>query len=123
MRRACGWSSVCAMGIRPAVIAACLAWASVAHAQFSVTNTNDAGAGSLRAAITNANSGSGSKTITVLARGTIALQSPLPTGTNTLTITGPGADQLTVQGSATPSAVFTASGPLTLKAMTITGGT
>jgi predicted outer membrane repeat protein len=110
------------MGIRPAVMAACLAWASVAHAQFSVTNTNDAGAGSLRAAITNANSAAGSKTITVLARGTIALQSPLPTATNTLTVTGPGADQLTVQGSAMPSAVFTASGPLTLKAMTIAGG-
>src|SRR6202022_1325440 len=59
---------------------------------FTVTNTNDAGAGSLRQAITSAlGAGIGPHTIDATGvTGTISLQSAFPTITNTtLTINGP----------------------------------
>jgi hypothetical protein len=110
------------MGIRRVAALACLLWASVAHAQFIVTNTNDDGASSLRDAIASANGTGGNVTITITASGTIALQTPLPTVTASVTITGPGADRLTVQGSATAAPVFTTNGTVQLSAMTIAGG-
>jgi len=60
--------------------------------------------------------------IVISVNGTITLASPLPAVSHTTTITGPGADRLTVQGSATASPVFTTSGTITLSAMTIAGG-
>ncbi|MET0383102.1 MAG: right-handed parallel beta-helix repeat-containing protein, partial [Burkholderiaceae bacterium] len=57
---------------------------------FTVTNTNDAGAGSLRQAITNANASSGADTITFNIAGggvkTITLASALPTVTDTVVL-------------------------------------
>jgi hypothetical protein len=69
------------------------AWA----ATFTVTNTNDSGAGSLRQAILDANASPGADTIDVTATGTINLQSPLPPLSTDMTITAPGADELTVR--------------------------
>ncbi|MCX5727467.1 MAG: DUF4347 domain-containing protein, partial [Nitrospirae bacterium] len=63
-----------------------------ALATFTVTNTNDTGAGSLRAAITSANAAAGSDTINFTIAGaglhTINLGSALPTITGAVTIDG-----------------------------------
>lgn len=111
------------MGTRLAVGLAWLMWHSVAYAaSFTVTNTADSGTGSLRAAITNANAAQGSNTIVISATGTIALASPLPTVSFTVTITGPGADKLTIQGSPGPSPVLSSNGTVQLSGVTIMGG-
>jgi hypothetical protein len=66
-----------------------------------VSNTNDAGAGSFRAAITQANEAGGGE-ITFCIRNsitnTITLLSALPSLTN-ITITGPGTNLLTISGN------------------------
>ena len=70
-------------------------------AVFSVSNLDDAGAGSLREAITLANANGETDTIDFATidfsvPGTIGLASQLPTITEGLTITGPGQDLLTL---------------------------
>lgn len=65
-------------------------------AVFPVSNLLNSGAGSLRDAITQANGAAGPDEITFSVSGTIDLASQLPTITDSLTITGPGADQLTL---------------------------
>src|SRR5262249_16794937 len=64
----------------------------LAPATFSVTNVNNGGAGSLRAAIASANSTAGADTITFAIPGagvkTINLTSALPTITQAVTIDG-----------------------------------
>jgi Calx-beta domain len=70
-------------------------------ANFTVSNLNDSGSGSLRQAITDANSnGTGADTVAFQAglTGTINLTSSLPTFTGATTVTGPGATALTVNG-------------------------
>lgn len=68
-----------------------------APSTITVTNTNDSGSGSLRAAITAANSAPGSTIVfTSGLTGTISLQSALPTILTDMTITGPGATNLTI---------------------------
>lgn len=68
---------------------------------FTVTNTSDAGAGSLRQAVAGANSNAGPDTI-VFAPGVVG-KITLTTGqitiTGSLTITGPGAKLLTISGN------------------------
>ena len=78
-----------------------LALAAPAHAEtFEVTNTNDAGEGSLRAAIAAANASEGEDTIDATGvSGTIQLVSPLPAITEPVEIQGPGSDELTVRRS------------------------
>lgn len=81
-----------------AVVALMLATTTTAWATtLAVTNTNDSGAGSLRQAIIDANASSDSDVIEIDAKGTIDLQSPLPTLGTDMTINGPGADELTVR--------------------------
>jgi hypothetical protein len=84
---------------------------SVFGLRYVVTNTTDAGAGSLRQAILNANADPGSHTITFQIPGaglhTINVNSPLPPITNTVVIDGysqPGAspNTLTVGDNAVP---------------------
>lgn len=78
-----------------------LALAPAAGAQtFTVTNTDDAGAGSLRQAILDANANAGSDTITFAPEvtGTITLSSDLDHITESLTIVGPGSAVLTIDG-------------------------
>ena len=88
---------------------------TAAAGNFSVANTNDTGAGSLRDAITQANTAGGTNTITFdsvtfAAPGpyTIQLAGVLPDLNNNLTITGPGANILTVraEGSGNPYRIF-----------------
>lgn len=73
-----------------------LAADALAASPISVSNTNDDGDGSLRAAITEANQ-AGRGEITFSITNTITLLSPLPSLTN-ITITGPGTNLLTISG-------------------------
>lgn len=86
----------------------------------TVTNTNDSGAGSLRAAIAGASSGDTivfASTVT----GTITLTSgPLFINQN-LNITGPGASQLAVSGN-NSSQVFTILGTVSISGLTVEKG-
>ncbi|MBD1209843.1 MAG: hypothetical protein H9535_15525, partial [Ignavibacteria bacterium] len=72
------------------------AWTTARATTFTVINTNDAGAGSLRQAILDANA-DGSATagsphiITITPTGTVTLASALPALNNHITINGPGA--------------------------------
>jgi cysteine-rich repeat protein/predicted outer membrane repeat protein len=70
-------------------------------ATFSVTNTDDSGAGSLRQAITDANADAVADVITFDVSGTITLVTDLPIILEDLTITGPGASSLTIDADGT----------------------
>lgn len=110
------------MGTR-VVILALLLWSSVAHAALiQVSNTADTGVGSLRNAIINANTATGTNTIAINTSGTIMLATPLPALGFNLTVTGPGAGQLTIQGSASPAPVLTITGTVQISGVTIRGG-
>lgn len=68
-------------------------------ATFSVTTTADSGAGSLRQAITDANASAGADEIVFDGvSGMISLTSALPSVIQSLTINGPGAEILTIDG-------------------------
>jgi predicted outer membrane repeat protein len=64
-------------------------------ANFTVSNLNDSGAGSLRDAITQANAAPGADTITFTVTGTIPLLTEIDIADD-VTITGPGAASLTI---------------------------
>jgi hypothetical protein len=75
-------------------------YAIIIHAQaatITVTNTNDNGPGSLRQALADANA---NDTIDFVVTGTIALESGELLVDKTITIAGPGADTLAVDGNA-----------------------
>lgn len=100
------------MGGRVALAAACV-----------VTNTNNAGAGSLRAALGNTDGFANCDAITVQSgvTGTITLQSDLPAVTRTVVVTGPGAAKLTVNRDTFNGNIFTVGvgGDLTLTGLTL----
>ena len=76
---------------------------------FTVTNTNDSGAGSLRQAVLDANANAGADTITFdpSVTGTITLTSgQLPIKNDGLTIVGPGMDVLNVSGNDSSGVVY-----------------
>lgn len=73
---------------------------------FTVTNLNDSGSGSLRAAIASANGSVGADTISFAVTGTILLSSGELLITDSVTITGPGADQLALSGNNQAFRVF-----------------
>jgi hypothetical protein len=97
---------------------------------FTVINNNDSGAGSLRAAIANANAAVNAVvtfannvtgTIT-LTSGELAVAPPTSPSYNNLTILGPGAKVLAVNGNGA-SRVFNISGaPVNIHGLTITNG-
>jgi hypothetical protein len=113
----------------------------VAPATFTVTNTNDSGAGSLRTCVSQANAAAGADAIafsTSTAGGavnfsdgtprTITLLSALPVVTGPTMITGPGSGLLTVARSATAGAFrvleFGGAGSLSeaVTGLTVSGG-
>ena len=97
-------------------------------ADFTVTNLNDSGAGSLRQAITDANSNPGADRVLFQSglSGQITLGSLLPTITESLQVLGPGPDKLTVSGN-NNSGIFLVypvpnQQPVTISGLQLTGG-
>src|SRR4029077_13247788 len=85
-----------------------------------VTNTNDSGPGSLRDAIAVANDGD---EITFAVTGIITLTSGQLTVNNNITISGPGAGSLAVDGNANAGVFFINSGvTVTISGLSITNG-
>jgi len=85
-----------------------------------VTSTNDSGAGSLRRAIADVGAG-GTITFNLTYPATIILTSGCLTIDKNLTITGPGADQLTISGnSASRVLQIESSSTLSISGLTIT---
>ena len=81
-------------------------------ATFTVINTNDAGAGSLRQAIIDANAAPGADTIDFSGvSGTITLTTGELEVTSDLTISGPGASTLAVSGDSASRVLKVAPGP------------
>jgi hypothetical protein len=84
------------------LLALCTACVPVGGAMadpYPVTNTNDSGPGSLRAAILAANGRAGEDTIPIAATGTINLETPLQVIFDNVSIIGPGVGLLTVRRS------------------------
>jgi hypothetical protein len=96
-------------------------------ATITVMNTSDSGAGSLRQAISDSSSGDTINFDSSLNGQTITLTSGellifgFPIAKN-LTITGPGADQLAVNGNAASRVFHIISGAVTISGLTITNG-
>lgn len=75
---------------------------NVTNTAFSVTNLDDSGPGSLRQAIIDANADPNTPhTITFAVTGTITLASALPVVTRSMSISGPGVNQITISGNQT----------------------
>lgn len=86
----------------------------------TVTNTNDSGLGSLRQALIDANDGD---TIDFAVTGTIGLTSGELLVDKSITISGPGADNLIINANATSRVFYMGSGrTVTLSGLTITNG-
>jgi hypothetical protein len=96
--------------------------ALLAHgATITVTNTNDSGAGSLRQALIDASDGD---TISFAVAGTIGLTSGELLVDKSITISGPGAGSLAMDGNATSLVFHIGSGKtVTISGLTITNGT
>jgi predicted outer membrane repeat protein len=97
-------------------------------ATFTVTNLNDAGAGSLRQAIADANGAAGADTVAFQAglTGTITLTTGQLDILDSVDVQGPGAAALTVSGN-NASRVFylynsAATSDVTISGLTVTGG-
>src|SRR5438874_2798415 len=92
-----------------------------AHANIiTVTNTNDSGPGSLRQALADANDGD---TINFAVTGTIGLTSGELLVSRSITISGPGATNLGVNGNAKSRVFHIAPGKtVAISALTITNG-
>ncbi len=108
-----------------------LAIGSGSAATFTVTNTNNSGAGSLRQAVLDSNAAAGSDTIVFdpavfSVPQTITLASVIsltPATSDTLTITGPGANLLTVSGNNAVQIFTVTSGrTVAISGMTLTQG-
>src|SRR5438552_14842816 len=86
----------------------------------TVTNTNDSGVGSLRQALAMANGGD---TITFAVSGTIGLTSGELLVDKSITISGPGAGELVIDGNAKNRVFHVGSGTtVTVSGLTITNG-
>jgi hypothetical protein len=111
------------VGMRSAAIAAVLLCAPIIPTRATtiiVTNTNDSGAGSLRQALADANNGD---TITFAVTGTIGLTSGELLVDKSITVSGPGADNLAVNGNVTYRVFYIAPGnTVTISGLTITNG-
>lgn len=108
------------------VLALIAMFATTVHAaDFTVANTSDSGAGSLREAISAANDSSGPDTIEFAENvaGTITLVSALPPMVDDVSINGPGAAVLTVSGDDLVRPFSIAAGvEVLISGLTVTGG-
>ncbi len=93
--------------------------AGVCPSSITVTSTSDSGLGSLRDAISTICPGG---TINITATGTITLQSALPTISQDLTINGPGASSLMIDGAGSYQVFNIASGTVSISGLTISNG-
>ena len=112
---------------RPSIAASCVAVllcaaSPVRAAVFTVSNTNDAGAGSLRAAVIAANGSAGLDQVVFNAgvSGTIVLASTISI-TDDLTITGPGPRLLSITGS-NARRVLDVTAPITISGLRLANG-
>lgn len=108
----------------PLFLLAALFGSSAEAVDFSVSNLNDSGAGSLRQAILDANAAPGADTITFSVNGSIVLNSTLPTLTDGagLTIDGTG-QSITVSGNnAVQVMIVVAGAKLNLRHLTVANG-
>ena len=91
-------------------------------ATITVTNTNDSGTGSLRQALAGANNGD-TIIFSVTTPATITVTSGALVVNKSITITGPGANQLSVNGNAASTVFSIASGTVvTISNLTVTNG-
>ena len=98
----------------------CAATVSVCADTITVTNTNDSGLGSLRQALADANDGD---TIEFAVTGTIGLISGELLVAKNITISGPGAENLTVNGNEKSTVFHVAPGEtVTISGLTIING-
>ena len=103
-----------------AVVLLCAVAIPAHAATITVTNTNDSGAGSVRQALADVNNGD---TITFAVTGTIGLTTDELLVDKSITISGPGADNLAVNGNATYRVFYIAPGnTVTISGLTITNG-
>ena len=91
-------------------------------ATWTVSNVQDSGPGSLRQAILEANAAPGTDVIQITAVGLITLLSPLPVITEAVSIQGPGAALLAVDGGNTWRVLAATAVSLTLTDLTIQHG-
>jgi hypothetical protein len=93
---------------------------------YTVTNLNDSGTGSLRSAITSANGDAAGNIVFASGlAGTISLQSSLPNislASGSMTITGPGANKLTISGQGKYQVLVLVKGTATISGVTIANG-
>ncbi|MFO7680098.1 MAG: hypothetical protein R6X34_08605 [Chloroflexota bacterium] len=89
---------------------------------FIVSNVNDNGPGSLRQAILHANAAPGEDLIQITAVGVLILLSPLPEISEAVTIEGPGAGLLAIDGGNNWRLLDVAAVPVTITALTLQNG-
>ena len=105
-----------------AVLLFCAVVVHLKAATITVTNTNDNGPGSLRQALANANNGD---RIDFAVTGAISLTSGGLGTTKNVTISGPGADQLSIDANSSPihlSSGFYVAAIATISGLTIRNG-
>jgi hypothetical protein len=113
-------SNTCRILFATCLSALCLIALSTQAATITVSNTNDSGAGSLRQALANANDGD---TIHFGIAGTITLTIGELLVDKSVTISGPGAASLTVDGNLAGRVFHVSSGvTATIAGLTITNG-
>ncbi|WP_406698513.1 right-handed parallel beta-helix repeat-containing protein [Singulisphaera sp. Ch08] len=125
-----GTDSIVATAILPGGPSIASLAATVIWTTFTVTNTNDSGVGSLRAALSIADQNPGRDTITFApgVAGTITLRSALPDLATDIILSGPGASALTVARSSDPLTpefrIFnvTAGANVEISGLTVSGG-
>ena len=111
---------ICRILFATCLSALCLIALSTQAATITVSNTNDSGAGSLRQALANANDGD---TIRFGTTGTITLTTGELLVDKSVTISGPGAASLTVDGNLAGRVFHVSSGvTATIAGLTITNG-